>query len=42
MFDEIVDWIIERVEEDGWSLGNYRKKMDKGIVWLWIVIGGFE
>lgn len=25
-------WRIEGVEEDGWSLGNYIKKMDKDTI----------
>ncbi len=32
--DEIPGWRTEGVEEDGWSLGIYRKKMDKNIVSL--------
>jgi len=32
--NEIRDWRIEGVEEDGWSLGNHRKKMDKDTIYL--------
>jgi hypothetical protein len=40
--NEILDWRIEGVEEDGWSLGNYRKRMDKDIVQLQIIARGFQ
>jgi len=40
--DEIPSWKIEGVEEDGWSLGIYRKKMDKNIVSLQTTAKGLE
>ncbi len=40
--DEIRDWRIEGIEEDDWSLGNHRKRMDKYTIYLQTIEGGFE
>jgi hypothetical protein len=32
--DEIIGWGTARVEAKGWSLGNHKKKMVRGIIVL--------
>jgi hypothetical protein len=32
--DEVTRWKIAKVEAKGWSLGNHKEKMGKGIIAL--------